>query len=146
MKRDLKGSLHLKSFEFGAEAYRLCAVLWKTEKEWILMRQLMRSSTSIGAMCAESEHAQSKSDFINKLSIARKECNESKYWIAMMHEVGLLSEHVAEKLGAQAEELMRLLTSSIRTAQNNLRNSKNVRTSPLALRTAVRAYISFTQG
>jgi four helix bundle protein len=146
MKRDLKGSLHLKSFEFGAEAYRLCAVLWKTEKEWILTRQLMRSSTSIGAMSAESEHAQSKSDFINKLSIARKECNESKYWIAMMHEVGLLSEHVAEKLGAQAEELMRLLTSSIRTAQNNLRNSKNVRTSPLALRTAVRAYISFTQG
>ena len=125
MKRDLKGSLHLKSFEFGAEAYRICAMLWKTEKEWILTRQLMRSSTSIGAMSAESEHAQSKSDFINKLSIARKECNESKYWIAMMHEVGLLSEHVAEKLGAQAEELMRLLTSSIRTAQNNLRNSKS---------------------
>jgi hypothetical protein len=43
----------------------------------------------------------------------------------MMLEVGLLSEHVAEKLGAQAEELMRLLTSSIRTAQNNLRNSKS---------------------
>ena len=125
MKRDLKGSLHLKSFEFGAEAYRLCAVLWKTEKEWILTRQLMRSSTAIGALCAESEHAQSKSDFINKLAIARKECNESKYWIAMMLEVGLLSEHVAEKLGAQAEELMRLLTSSIRTAQNNLRNSKS---------------------
>ena len=124
MKRDLKGPLQLKSFEFGAEAYRLCAVLWKTEKEWILTRQLMRSSTAIGALCAESEHAQSKSDFINKLSIARKECNESMYWIAMMLEVGLLSEHVAEKLGAQAEELMRLLTSSIRTAQNNLRNSK----------------------
>jgi hypothetical protein len=42
----------------------------------------------------------------------------------MMLEVGILSDHVAEKLGAQAEELMRLLTSSIRTAQNNLRNSK----------------------
>jgi four helix bundle protein len=124
MKRDLKGPLQLKSFAFGAEAYKLCAVLWKTEKEWILSRQLMRSSTAIGALCAESEHAQSKSDFINKLAIARKECNESKYWIAMMLEVGLLSEHVAEKLGAQAEELMRLLTSSIRTAQNNLRNSK----------------------
>ncbi len=125
MKLDLKGPLQQKSFAFGAEAYRLCAVLWKTEKEWILTRQLMRSSTAIGALCAESEHAQSKSDFIHKLSIARKECNESNYWIAMMLEVGLLSEHVAEKLGAQAEELMRLLTSSIRTAQNNLRNSKS---------------------
>ena len=125
MKRDLKGPLQLKSFEFGADAYKLCSLLWKSDKEWILTRQLLRSSTSIGAMCAESEHAQSKSDFINKLSIARKECNESMYWIAMMLEVGLLSEHVAEKLGDQAEELMRLLTSSIRTAQHNLRNSKS---------------------
>jgi four helix bundle protein len=91
MKRDLKGPLQLKSFEFGAKTYRVCAVLWKNEKEWILTRQLMRSSTAIGALCAESEHAQSKSDFIHKLSIARKECNESNYWISMMLEVGLLS-------------------------------------------------------
>jgi four helix bundle protein len=124
MKRELKGPLQLKSFEFGAKAYRVCAVLWKSEKEWILTRQLMRSSTAVGALCAESEHAQSKSDFINKLSIARKECNESKYWIAMMLEVGLLNESTAQKLGIQAEELMRLLTSSIRTAQANLNKSK----------------------
>jgi four helix bundle protein len=84
----------------------------------------MRSSTAVGALCAESEHAQSKSDFINKLSIARKECNESKYWISMMLEVGLLNESTAQKLGIQAEELMRLLTSSIRTAQSNLNKSK----------------------
>jgi four helix bundle protein len=84
----------------------------------------MRSSIAVGALCAESEHAQSKSDFINKLSIARKECNESKYWISMMLEVGLLSDSVAEKLGTQGEELMRLLTSSIRTAQTNLNKSK----------------------
>ena len=124
MKRDLKGPLQLKSFEFGADAYKLCSLLWKSDKEWILTRQLMRSSTSIGAMCAESEHAQSKSDFINKLSIARKECNESLYWITMMFEVGLIKENVAERLGSQAEELMRILTASIKTAQVNLRVSK----------------------
>ena len=124
MKLDLKGPLQLKSFEFGADAYTLCSLLWKSDKEWILTRQLMRSSTSIGAMCAESEHAQSKSDFINKLSIARKECNESMYWIALMYEVGLIKENVAERLGSQAEELMRILTASIKTAQANLRVSK----------------------
>ena len=124
MKRELKGPLQLKSFEFGAQTYRVCTVLWKSEKEWVLTRQLMRSSTAVGALCAESEHAQSKSDFINKLSIARKECNESKYWIAMMLEVGLLNESTAQKLGIQAEELMRLLTASIRTAQANLNKSK----------------------
>ena len=125
MKLDLKGPLQIKSFEFGADAYKLCSLLWKSDKEWILTRQLMRSSTSIGAMCAESEHAQSKSDFINKLSIARKECNESMYWIAMMFEVGLIKENVAERLGSQAEELMRILTASIKTAQANLRVSKS---------------------
>jgi four helix bundle protein len=124
MKRDLKGPLQIKSFEFGADAYKLCSLLWKSDKEWILTRQLMRSSTSIGAMCAESEHAQSKSDFINKLSIARKECNESLYWITMMFEVGLIKENVAERLASQAEELMRILTASIKTAQANLRVSK----------------------
>ncbi len=124
MKRDLKGPLQIKSFEFGADAYKLCSLLWKSDKEWILTRQLMRSSTSIGAMCAESEHAQSKSDFINKLSIARKECNESLYWITMMFEVGLIKENVAERLASQAEELIRILTASIKTAQANLRVSK----------------------
>jgi four helix bundle protein len=124
MKRDMKGPLQLKSFEFGSDAYRVCAVLWKSEKEWILTRQLVRSSTTIGALCAESEYAQSRSDFINKLSIARKECNESKYWISMMLDVGLLNESTAQKLGIQAGELMRLLTSSIRTAQTNLNKSK----------------------
>jgi len=124
MKRDSKGPLQFKSFEFGTQTYRVCAVLWKSEKEWVLTRQLMRSSTAVGALCAESEHAQSKSNFINKLSIARKECNESKYWIAMMLEVGLLNESTAQKLGIQAEELMRMLTSSIRTAQSNLNKSK----------------------
>ena len=77
MKLDLKGPLQIKSFEFGAEAYRLCAVLLKTEKEWVLTRQLMRSSTAIGALCAESEHAQSKSDFINYLSPAKNAMSQS---------------------------------------------------------------------
>jgi four helix bundle protein len=124
MKRDMKGPLQIKAFDFGAKTYRVCADLYKCEKEWVLTRQLMRSSTAVGALCAESEHAQSKSDFINKLSIARKECNESKYWIWLMLEVGLLSESIAENLGEQAEELMRLLTASIRTAQANLNKPK----------------------
>ena len=127
MKHNYKGPLSEKSFAFGADAYRVSASLWKIEKEWVLTRQLMRSSTAVGALCAESEHAQSKADFINKLSIARKECIESAYWISMMLEVGLLNENAAHKLGTQAEELMRLLTSSIRTAQFNLQKSKSIR-------------------
>ena len=70
----------------------------------------MRSSNAVGALCAESDYAQSKLDFINKRSIARKECNESKYWIAMLRELGFMDDPTAERLSKQAEELMRLLT------------------------------------
>jgi four helix bundle protein len=80
----------------------------------------MRSATAVGALCSESEHAQSKLDFINKRSIARKECNESKYWIALMLELGLIEPEIARKLDDQAEELMKLLTSGIQTARRNL--------------------------
>jgi four helix bundle protein len=110
-----------KSFQFGVDSYRACAAIMKDKNEWVLTRQLMRSSTAIGALCAESDYAQSKLDFIHKRSIARKECNESKYWIAMMKELGLMDEPSAKRLGIQAEELMRLLTSGIRTAQQNLK-------------------------
>ena len=110
-----------KSFQFGVDSYRVCSSIMKVSNEWVLTRQLMRSSTAIGALCAESDYAQSKLDFINKRSIARKECNESKYWIAMMRELGFMDHPTAERLSKQAEELMRLLTSGILTAQQNLK-------------------------
>jgi len=80
----------------------------------------MRSASAVGALYAESEYAQSKADFISKLSIARKECNESRYWIAMMLELRLLDSEAAQTIQSQANELMRLLTASIKTAQSNL--------------------------
>jgi four helix bundle protein len=109
-----------KSFRFGVDSYRLCSSLMKTKNEFVLSRQLMRSASAVGALYAESEYAQSKADFVNKLAIARKECNESRYWIAMMLELGLLDSAAAQTIQSQANELMRLLTASIKTAQSNL--------------------------
>jgi four helix bundle protein len=109
-----------KSFRFGVDSYRLCSGLMKTKNEFVLTRQLMRSASAVGALYAESEYAQSKADFVNKLAIARKECNESRYWIAMMLELGLLDSAAAQTVQSQANELMRLLTASIKTAQSNL--------------------------
>jgi|688.fasta_scaffold1633530_1 four helix bundle protein len=115
--------LQHKSFRFGVDAYNVCSQIMKLKNEWILTRQLMRSATAVGALCSESEHEQSKLDFISKRAIARKECNESKYWIALMREVGILESSIACKLDDQAEELMRLLTAGIKTAQRNLQTS-----------------------
>ena len=120
MGNNIKQLIHDKAFRFGIESYRLCSVIMKTKNEWILTRQLIRSSTAVGALIAESEHAQSAPDFISKRAIARKECNESIYWIAMMLELELMESSVARKLHSEADELMRLLTSAIKTAKRNL--------------------------
>jgi four helix bundle protein len=115
--------LQNKSFRFGVDTYKVCSQIMKVNNEWVLTRQLMRSSTAVGALCSESEYAQSKVDFISKRSIARKECNESKYWIALMLELELIEPEIARKLDDQAEELMKLLTSGIQTARRNLESS-----------------------
>jgi four helix bundle protein len=124
MENNFKKLLSDKAFRFGVDTYRICNSIMKTKNEWILTRQLMRSSTSVGALIAESEHAQSTLDFINKRAVARKECNESFYWIAMMQELELIAIPEAEKLGRQAQELMRLLTSAIKTSKRNLEQSQ----------------------
>jgi four helix bundle protein len=110
-----------KSFQFGVESYWQCERMMRFKNQFVLTRQLIRSSAAVGALCAESEFAQSRADFINKLAIARKECNESRYWISMMHEVGLLESINSQSMQSKADELMRLLTASIKTAQSNLR-------------------------
>ena len=113
-----------KSFYFGVCTYKICDDIVKSKKEWILARQRMRSSSAIGALCAESEFAQSRPDFISKLSIARKECHESRYWIKMMTATGLMTDSIANKLILLADELMRLLTASIKTAQRKMTKEK----------------------
>jgi four helix bundle protein len=121
MNHNNKELLSNKSFRFGVDSYRLCTGLMKTKNEFVLSRQLMRSASAVGALYAESEYAQSKADFISKLAIARKECNESRYWIAMMLELRLLDSETAQTIQSQANELMRLLTASIKIAQSNLK-------------------------
>ena len=87
-----------KSFDFAVRIIKLYQYLSSDKKEFILSKQILRSGTSVGAMIRESEHAQSKSDFIHKLSIAQKEINED------------------------AVEIIKLITSIIKTTKNNINN------------------------
>ena len=72
--------LEQKSFRFAIRIVNLCKHLLSTKKEYTLSKQLLRCGTSIGANLAEAQQAQSKADFISKLSIALKETTETKYW------------------------------------------------------------------
>lgn len=86
-----------------------------------MSKQLLRSGTAIGALISESEFAQSKADFINKLHIAVKEANESKYWLLMLCETDFITKAEYDSLKNDNEELLRLLISGIKTAKNNNR-------------------------
>ncbi|MEO6327779.1 MAG: four helix bundle protein [Ginsengibacter sp.] len=77
--------IKLKSFEFTLRIIKLYKYLIEVKKEFVLSKQLVRSGTAVGAMIRESEHAESKPDFIHKLSIALKEANETQYWIELLY-------------------------------------------------------------
>jgi four helix bundle protein len=124
MENRFKRLLYDKAFRFGVDSYRICSPIMKTKNEWILTRQLIRSSSAVGALIAESEYTQSTLDFMNKRAIARKECNESSYWIALIKELQLMEATDAENLHTQSEELMRLLTAAIQTTRKNLEQAK----------------------
>lgn len=107
-----------KSFEFSLKVISLFREL-KKEKEFIISNQLLRSGTSIGANVEEATAAQSKRDFIAKMSISSKEARETKYWLRLLKESQLTQIDVKSLL-LDIEELIRILTSIVKTSQKNL--------------------------
>jgi four helix bundle protein len=105
-----------KSFEFAKEIVYLYKNL-ADKKEFELSRQLLKSGTSIGANIREAEHAQSKADFINKLSISLKEANETEYWLDLLYETNYLSDELFQNLKNKNIELLKLLISIINTSK-----------------------------
>ncbi len=119
----MKANNHIleKSFDFSVRIVNLCKYLQSDKKEYILSKQLIRSGTSIGANVNEAQAAQSKNDFISKLSIASKEARETKYWLDLLVETDYLpkeSQNVKSIL-EQSNELIKLLTSIIKTTKEN---------------------------
>ena len=112
-----KNIIKEKSFEFAVEVVSLYKVLVE-KKEFILSKQIVRSGTSIGANIREAEHAQSKADFINKLSISLKEANETEYWLDLLYETGYLNDDEFQKIKVKNIELLKLLISIINTSKN----------------------------
>jgi len=110
-----------KSFEFAVRVVNLYKHLCNDKKEYALSKQLLRSGTSIGANINEEQAAQSKKDFIAKMSIASKETRESNFWIELLIKTEYLdknSKHTQSLLD-ESYELIRLLTSIIKSTQTN---------------------------
>ena len=114
-----KSILKDKSFDFAFSGVNLYKHL-VSKKEFVLSKQLLRSSTSVGANIRESRNAQSTKDFIHKLSISQKECDESIYWLELLKETNYINDPVFSLMKNNATEILLMLKSSIITAKNNM--------------------------
>ena len=99
--------------------------LCKNKQERTISSQIYRSGTSIGANIAESRYAQSDLDFINKLSIALKEANETCYWLNCLEKGSFIERRGFLSMQKDATELIKILTSAIKTKKKNMAMTAN---------------------
>ena len=109
-----------KSFAYALRTVKLCRYLNTKKKEYTISKQLLRSGTAIGALVREAEHAESKQDFIHKLSIALKEANETDYWLDLLYQSEFISPPQYHSIHPETVELIKLLVSIINSSKANL--------------------------
>lgn len=105
--------IQAKSFAFALQIIALYKNL-QEQREFVISRQLLRSGTSIGANVEEATAAQSRADFLSKMSIASKEARETRYWLLLLHESQLTSVDITTAL-IDIEEIIRILTSIVKS-------------------------------
>ncbi len=112
--------IRVKSFAFAVRTVRLAQYLHRNHQEYVLSKQVLRSGTAIGALVHESEYAQSRQDFISKLSIALKEAHETLYWLQLLVETDYLDQQQFSSLEPEIREIIAILVSSIKTSKSNV--------------------------
>ena len=120
----MNGNLERKSFLFSVRVVKLARYLREEKKEFILSKQLIRAGTSIGANIVESQQAQSRADFMSKLSFALKEPCETKYWLRLLQATDYLTESEFTSIIADCRELEKILTSIIKTTRSTPNKSR----------------------
>ncbi len=112
--------LKTKSFSFAIDSINLYKKL-KERQEYAISKQLLRSGTSVGANIREANNAQSAADFIHKLYISQKECDESIYWMELLKETNYINESEFSDLNFKSNEILKMLKSSILTTKEKLK-------------------------
>jgi four helix bundle protein len=116
----MKNIVGAKSYAFAIRIINLYKFLTTDKKEFILSKQILKSGTAIGALVREAEHAQSKSDFLNKMNIALKEANETAYWLMLLKDTGYIHEAEFNSIINDCEEILKLLISIVKTTKSSL--------------------------
>jgi four helix bundle protein len=113
-----------KSYLFALRIIKAYKFLSTEKREFVLSKQLLRSGTGIGALIKEAEHAQSKADFISKMSIALKEANETEYWLMLLKDSDYFDEKTFESIHQDCTEVIKILISIVKTTKNNYGSKK----------------------
>jgi four helix bundle protein len=113
--------LKQRSFRFSLKIIEVYKFLTLEQKEFVLSKQLIRSGTSVGANIREAQNAQSKNDFIHKLSISQKECDEALYWLELLHQSGYINSELFAETHKEADEILKMLKSAIVTSKNGVK-------------------------
>ena len=106
-----------KSFAFALRIVQLAKFLESKKREFVLSRQVLRSGTAMGALVREAVHAESRADFIHKMSIALKEANETLYWLDLLHEGEFIDKESYESIRPDSDEWVKLLVAIVKTAK-----------------------------
>jgi four helix bundle protein len=114
-----------KTYSFALKIIQVY-ISMKKENEFVLSNQLVRAGTSIGANVEEAEAGQTKKDFTAKMAIASKEARETNYWLRLFRDSGLLDPHVSSELINESKEIIRILTSIVKTSQKQSHGDCNV--------------------
>jgi four helix bundle protein len=89
-----------------------------------MLKQIVRSGTSVGANVSEGQYAQTKADFLTKMTIALKEANETRFWLKRLYAYGSLTEKEYQSIIKDSEEIISILTIITKTTKENLKNGK----------------------
>ena len=111
--------LRTKAKSLALNIISICDNIDTKKGRGVLINQIIRSATSIGANLHEANYASSKADFINKFHIALKECAETEYWIEMLFGSNCISEEISKQLLQECGIIRRMLVKSINTAKEN---------------------------
>ena len=109
--------LHLRLIVLAIKIVKLYKLITDEKREYVLLKQLLRSGTAIGALLKEAEHAQSKPDFLNKTNIALKEANETSYWLMLLKDSNYLDEKSFKSIHSDSAELIKLLASIVKSSK-----------------------------
>ena len=107
-------------FKYSVNVILFCKELVKTNREFVLSKQLIRSATSIGANVRETQNAESKQDFIHKMGIAQKEADETVYWLDLISATENIRSELIEPIKQESKEILKIIRTIILNTKKNL--------------------------